>query len=80
LQYVITAYEPPNRVVFSATSPRLESVDEIVVAPGEDATSVTYRSDLKALGISRLLDPVLRFFFQRLALRAREGLERELNS
>ena len=79
LEYVVTAFEPPHRVVFSAALPRLSSVDEITVASHEGRTSVTYRSDLKALGIFRPLDPVLSFFFQRLASRAREGLERELN-
>jgi hypothetical protein len=80
LEYVTTTYEPPHRVVFTATLPRLVSVDEITIAQDHDVTSVTYRSDLRALGNFRLLDPLLGFFFQRLASRAREGLERELNA
>jgi hypothetical protein len=80
LQYVIAAYESPQRVVFTAKLPRLESVDEINVSSREGVTNVTYRSDLRALGAFRLLHPLLRFLFQRLASRARQGLERELNS
>jgi hypothetical protein len=80
LEYAITTYEFPHRVVFSASLPRLSSVDEITITTDAGVTNVTYRSDLRALGVFRMLDPVLGFFFQRLASRAREGLVRELNS
>jgi hypothetical protein len=80
LRYVITAFEPGVRVVFEASTARLHSLDEITVDARGDGTRVVYRSDLRFVGISRTLSPLLGLFFRRLASRAREGLERELNT
>jgi hypothetical protein len=79
LRYVVVELEPDSRVVLAASLKRLLSIDEITVTSNGDKTTVTYHSELRCAGISRVLNPLLGFFFSKLADRAREGLERELN-
>jgi len=81
LEYAITAFDPPRRVVFQADAPRLRSTDEIRFAPAGGGTSVTYEADLRLKGsLGALLDPVLGLAFRRIGDRAAAGLRRALGS
>jgi hypothetical protein len=81
LEYRITEYRPGERVVMTAETPRLRSVDEITFEPtaagGE--TCVTYDATLTLNGPYRLADPLLQRAFNRLGDAAAAGLARELN-
>ena len=81
LQYRITEYQPGRRVVMTAETPRLRSVDEVTFAPSGTGrgTCVTYDAELTLKGPYRLADPLLQRAFNRLGDAAAAGLERELN-
>jgi uncharacterized protein YndB with AHSA1/START domain len=80
LQYRITEYQPGRRVVLTAETPRLRSVDEITFEPADagSGSRVTYNADLALKGPYRLADPLLQRAFNRLGDAAAAGLEREL--
>jgi uncharacterized protein YndB with AHSA1/START domain len=79
IDYEVTEFDPPNRVVLVGTTPRLRSVDELTfVALDEGGTRVTYRADLALLGAARVADPVLHVAFQFIGRRADQGLREVL--
>ena len=79
LQYQVTAFESPRRVVLEADNFAIRSVDEITVEPNRAGSRVRYHADLRLKGILRLADPLLAVAFRRLGDRAASGLRRELN-
>ena len=81
LQYRVTEYQPDERVVMTAETPWLRSVDEITFEPAGagSGTRVTYNAALTLKGPYRLADPLLQRAFNRLGDAAAAGLERELN-
>ena len=81
LEYRITAYQPDERVVMTAETPRLRSVDEITFESlgAGGGTLVTYNAALTLTGPFRLADPLLQRAFKRLGDAASTGLARELN-
>jgi carbon monoxide dehydrogenase subunit G len=81
LEYRITAFEAPSRVVFVADQGRISSVDEIRFVPVDAGTSVTYVAELRLTGApGRLLDPLVALAFRRIGDRAAAGLQRALNT
>ena len=79
LEYQVTSFEPPRRVVLEADNFAIRSVDEITFEPSGDGSRVTYHADLRLKGLLRLADPFLAVAFRRLGDRAASGLRRELN-
>jgi carbon monoxide dehydrogenase subunit G len=81
LEYRITTFEAPSRVVFVADQGRLSSVDEIRFVPVDAGTSVTYNAELRLKGrLGPLMDPIIALALRRIGGRAAEGLRRELNA
>jgi carbon monoxide dehydrogenase subunit G len=81
LEYRITAFEAPSRVVFEADRGGIHSRDEIRFVTADEGTSVTYEANLRLTGLmGRLMDPLLVLAFRRIGLRASVGLQRTLNS
>lgn len=79
LNYEITEWDPPNRIVLVGTTSRLRSVDTLtLVATESGGTRVTYHADLALLGPARLADPVLHLAFQAIGRRADQGLREVL--
>jgi dehydrogenase/reductase SDR family member 12 len=80
MQYEITAFEGPHRVVLEADERTVRSVDEIRVETAEDGgTRVTYEADLRLKGpLGGVLDPLLGLVFRRIGDRAAAGLRRTL--
>jgi uncharacterized protein YndB with AHSA1/START domain len=80
LEYEITTYEPPRRVVLEADEERLHAVDMMDVLPEANGSRITYRAELTAKGaVGRLLDPALGLAFRRIGDRGAEGLRQVLN-
>jgi carbon monoxide dehydrogenase subunit G len=80
LEYRISIFEPPRRVVFQADQDAVRSTDEIRVVPVGAGTSVTYYADLRLKGpLGRLMDPLLGLAFHRIGDRAAAGLGNALN-
>lgn len=80
LEYRISAFEPPRRVVFQADQAAVCSTDEIRLVPAGAGTSVTYDAELHLKGpLGRLIDPLLGLAFRRIGNRAAAGLRSALN-
>jgi carbon monoxide dehydrogenase subunit G len=80
LEYRISTFEPPRRVVFQADQAAVCSTDEIRVVSVGAGTSVTYDADLRLKGpLGRLMDPLLGLAFRRIGDRATAGLRNALN-
>jgi len=78
LEYEITEFERPTRLVLNGSDASLRSVDEITFVPRPGGTRVTYEARLELLGIRRLADPLLDLLFQRIGRRAVRGLRERL--
>jgi hypothetical protein len=78
LVYEIVELERPNRVRLVAEAPSFTSDDTIEVAQSGGKVSVTYDADLRMKGLFKLSEPVTRLIFNRIAGRAKDGLERAL--
>ena len=81
LEYRITAFEAPSRVVFRADRGSISSIDEIRFVTDGEGSAVTYEANLRLSGLlGRLMDPLLARAFRRIGERAAVGLRRALNS
>lgn len=78
LEYRITEFDPPQRVVLIAETATLRSLDRITVQPAPGGSTVTYDADLELLGLLRFFNPALALVFNRVGDRAAAGLRREL--
>lgn len=80
MEYRITTYEPPNRVVLTGTGSNVAAVDDIRFAPRTDGTGtvVDYIADIRLTGWMRLLEPFAGGAFERIARDAAGGMERTL--
>lgn len=74
LEYVISAYEPPRRLVLEGGDGGLRSIDEITFASRPGGTRVTYEARLELSGVLRRVDPLLDRVFQRVGRAAADGL------
>ncbi|MGO9456615.1 MAG: SRPBCC family protein [Acidimicrobiales bacterium] len=80
LEYRITEFEPPRRVVLSAENTSLRSVDVVEVTAAEGGGSyLTYRATLTLHGAGLIFMPLLGVAFRRIGDRAAAGLRRALS-
>lgn len=78
LEYEITEYDRPGRLVLRAENSTTISKDTITVVPAETGAQMTYQARLKFKGFMRLLDPLFNLALKRLGDNAAVGLRREL--
>jgi hypothetical protein len=78
LVYEIVELDRPRRVRLVAEAPSFTSDDTIEVAEAGGQVSVTYDADLRMKGLFKLSEPVTRVIFNRVAGRAKDGLEKAL--
>jgi carbon monoxide dehydrogenase subunit G len=78
LEYRITEFERPSRVVLSGGDSSLRSIDEITFLSRPGGTLVTYEARLELVGIRRLADPILDLVFPRIGRLAVRGLRERL--
>jgi hypothetical protein len=78
LEYRITEFQRPSRLVLSGGDASLRSIDEITFVPRPGGTRVTYEARLELRGIRRLADPILDVLFQRIGRLAVRGLRERL--
>jgi hypothetical protein len=74
LEYRITEFERPSRLVLSGGDSSLRSTDEMTFVSRPGGTRVTYEARLELTGIRRLADPFLDVMFQRIGRLAVRGL------
>jgi len=78
LEYRITEFERPSRLVLRGGDSSLSSTDEITFVSRHGGTRVTYEARLELVGIRRLADPALDLLFQRIGRLAVCGLRERL--
>ena len=78
MRYEVTEWDPPHRIVLTASTRVLRSVDEIRVGASPSGAVVTYDAQLDLSGALRLADPLLGLAFRRIGDRAAAGLRRTL--
>jgi len=81
LEYRITEFERPERVVLVADETAIRSIDEIRFVATDAGSRVTYEADLTLqTPLGRLSEPFLALAFRRIGTRASAGLHESLNT
>ncbi len=80
LRYVVTAYEPPRRLVIDARTRSLRSLDTMTFEPSGAGTTLAYDARLFLRGPLAVLSPLMALAFRRIAKRGGEGLRRALGA
>ncbi len=79
MEYRITTYEPPTRVVLSGEGSGVSAVDEIVFATTATGTAIDYTADIRLGGWMRLVQPFVGGTFQKIAKDALGGMQTALD-
>jgi carbon monoxide dehydrogenase subunit G len=79
MEYRVTAFEPPRRVVLTGAGSGVTAVDDIRFAPSGVGTHVDYTADIRLGGLLRLAEPFLGGAFRKLADDALEGMRKTLD-
>ena len=74
LEFRITEFERPSRLVLSGGDACLSAIDEITFVSRAGGTRVTYEARVELAGIRRLADPFLDLLLQRIGRLAVRGL------
>jgi carbon monoxide dehydrogenase subunit G len=78
LEYSITEFERPTRIVLNGGDSSLRSVDEITFTSRPGGSRVTYEARLAHVNIRRVADPMLELLLQRIGSMAMRGLRERL--
>jgi len=78
MEYVVTAFDPPNRVVLAGSGSSVSAVDEIRFDSTRGGTRIDYIADIRLRGLLRLLEPFAGGAFEKIGRAARDGMERAL--
>jgi carbon monoxide dehydrogenase subunit G len=78
LEYRITEFERPSRLVLRGGDSSLRSIDEITFVSRPGGTRVTYEARLELVGIRRIADPILDLLFQRIGHVAMRGVRERM--
>jgi hypothetical protein len=80
LEYRITEFDRPARVVLAADDAAVRSTDEIRFVATDGGSRITYEAELRLkTPFGRVLDPLLALAFRRIGDRAAAGLRAALN-
>lgn len=81
MEYRITTYEAPTRVVLTGEGSGVSAVDEIRFAPRPDGTgtAIDYTADIRLGGWMRLVQPFVGGTFEQIAKDALGGMQRALD-
>jgi hypothetical protein len=79
MEYRITEFEAPTRVVLVGEGDGVWSQDVITFTPVPDGTRVDYVAEIKLGGLLGLVQPLLSPAFARIGRGAVEGMQRELD-
>lgn len=80
MEYRISAFEPPHRVVLVGEGSGVSAVDEIRFEPAGTGTRIDYTADIRLGGVLRLIQPFLGQAFAKLGRDALEGMQRTLDA
>ncbi len=80
MEYRITTFEAPRRVVLTGEGSGVSAVDEIRFAPAGTGTRIDYTADIRLAGLMRLAQPFLGGAFAKIARDALDGMQRALEA
>jgi carbon monoxide dehydrogenase subunit G len=78
MEYRITIFEPPSRVVLVGSGSGVSAVDEIRFGRTGTGTTIDYTADIRLGGLLRLAQPFLGGAFATVARKAADGMRRTL--
>ncbi len=80
MEYRITTWEPPRRVVLTGRGSGVSAVDEIRFEPTAAGTRIDYTADIRLGGWMRLVEPFVGGAFRKIATDALGGMQRALDA
>ncbi len=80
MEYRITVFEPPSRVVLVGSGSGVSAVDEIRFERTDAGTRIDYTADIRLGGLLRLVQPFLGRAFTNLGRNAVDGMQRTLDA
>ena len=80
MEYRITTFEAPRRVVLTGTGPGISAVDDIRFEAVGAVTRIDYTAEIRLGGLPRLAQPFLGGAFAKLAQEALDGMRRALDA
>jgi len=80
MQYVITRFEPDQRVVLAGTGERITAVDTIELEPDGQGSRIQYQAVLEFRGWLRWVSPLFRSRLDEVGRKAVAGLEAALQA
>jgi carbon monoxide dehydrogenase subunit G len=79
MEYRITAFEPPHRVVLTGSGSGIDAVDEIAFEAVPGGTAIDYTATITLQGALGLIQPLLGRAFAKVASDALGGMQRALD-
>jgi carbon monoxide dehydrogenase subunit G len=79
MEYRITAFEAPRRVVLTGEGSGVSAVDEIRFKPAGSGTRIEYTADIRLGGWMRLIQPLVGGAFEKIAKDALGGMQHALD-
>jgi carbon monoxide dehydrogenase subunit G len=79
MEYRITVFEPPHRVVLEGEGSGVTAIDDIRFERAGDATKIEYNADIRLGGLLRFIQPFLGGAFEKLAANAVGGMRSTLD-
>jgi carbon monoxide dehydrogenase subunit G len=79
MEYRVSVFEPPFRVLLTGSGSGVNAVDDIRFTRAEDGTVVDYTADIKLGGVLGLIQPLLGGAFANLGRNAVDGMQRTLD-
>jgi carbon monoxide dehydrogenase subunit G len=80
MEYRISTFQPPHRVVLVGEGSGVSAVDEIRFEPSGTGTRIDYSADIRLGGVLRLVQPFLGRAFAKLGRDALAGMQRALDA
>lgn len=80
MEYRITVFEPPTRVVLIGSGSSVSAVDEIRFERSDTGTRIDYTADIRLGGVLRLVQPFLGRAFANVGRNAVNGMQRTLDA
>jgi len=78
MEYRVSVFEPPTRVVLVGSGSGVSAVDDIRFERVDSGTRVDYKADIRLEGARRLIQPFLGRVFATIGRNARDGMRRTL--
>jgi carbon monoxide dehydrogenase subunit G len=79
MEYRITTFEAPRRVVLTGEGSGVSAIDEIRFEPAGNGTRIDYTADIRLGGWMRLIQPLVGGTLEKIAKDALGGMQRALD-